>query len=132
MKTAVSTQEQAPKQEVGIVERVPIQLLVTIVMIGILLVVPAGSAFAQDGGAVGDAFTGIIETITGIIQSLTIIVGILGITVWGFGKVARPVFPEIAQMTNQYINGFLVGIVAVYVAATVVEELANAVSGAAG
>jgi hypothetical protein len=110
-----------------------IRLCAFIVTIGVLLGAPVlggGLAFAQSGGGdVAAAFTDIVTTITDIIQSLTVVVGILGITFWGFGKVARPVFPEVSQMTNQYINGFLVGIVAVFVATSVVEALASAVGG---
>ena len=110
-----------------------IRLCAFIVTIGVLLGAPVlsgGLAFAQNGGGdVAAAFTDIVTSITDIIQSLTVVVGILGITFWGFGKVARPVFPEISQMTNQYINGFLVGIVAVFVATSVVEALASAVGG---
>lgn len=110
-----------------------IRLCVCLIMMGLLWGAPllVGEAYAQ-GDEITAAFTGILTTITGMIQSLTVIVGILGITFWGFGKVARPIFPDISQMTSQYINGFLVGIVAVYVATSVVEALAEAVGSAAG
>jgi hypothetical protein len=110
-----------------------IRLCAFIVTLGVMLGAPVlsgGVAFAQSGGGdVAAAFTDIVTAITDIIQSLTVVVGILGITFWGFGKVARPVFPEISQMTNQYINGFLIGIVAVFVATSVVEALASAIGG---
>jgi hypothetical protein len=70
-----------------------------------------------------------VTTIIDIIQSLTVVVGILGVTIWGFGKVARPVFPEISQLTNQYVSQFIIGIVVVFVATTVVEGLASAIGG---
>ena len=109
-----------------------IRMCAFIVTLGVVLGAPVlgGVAFAQSGGGdVAAAFTDIVTAITDIIQSLTVVVGILGITFWGFGKVARPVFPEISQMTNQYINGFLIGIVAVFVATSVVEALASAIGG---
>jgi hypothetical protein len=109
-----------------------IKFFTLLIMLALLLVIPAGSALAQGGEDVSAAFTNIVTTVTDIIQSLTVVVGILGITFWGFGKVARPVFPEISQLTNQYISGFLVGIVAVFVAATVVEALAEAIGSSAG
>lgn len=111
---------------------VSVKVATYLVMVGLLLVLPASAALAQGGGDVAAAFSGIVTTITDIIKSLTMVVGILGITFWGFGKVARPIFPEISQMTSQYINGFLVGIVAVYIAATVVEALTSAIGGSAG
>lgn len=106
-----------------------LRLATALIMVGLLLVVPTLPALAQGGDGISEAFSGVVTTITGIIQSLTVVVGILGVTIWGFGKVARPIFPEIAQMTNQYINQFIVGIVVVFVATTVVEGLASAIGG---
>ena len=100
-----------------------------LIMLGLLLTIPSGTALAQDGTGISEAFNGVVTTITDIIQSLTVVVGILGMTIWGFGKVARPVFPEIAGLTQQYISQFLVGVVAVFIAATVVEGLAAALGG---
>ena len=98
-----------------------------LVMTGLLLVLPAAPAFAQGGisAALGD----IVQSITDIIQGLTVVVGILGLTLWGFAKVARPIFPELSQLTNQYVGQFVLGVVVVFVAATVVEEIAAAVGG---
>jgi hypothetical protein len=101
----------------------------TLVMLGLLLILPAGSALAQGGSGISEAFSGVVTTITDIIQSLTVVVGILGVTIWGFGKVARPIFPEVAGLTQQYISQFLVGVVAVFIAATVVEGISAALSG---
>ncbi len=106
-----------------------IRIFTFLVLVAVLAVVPAGDALAQGGDEVTAAFQGILETVINIIQGLTVVVGILGLTLWGFGKVARPVFPEISNFTSQYIQGFVIGIVIVYVAATVVEALASSVSG---
>lgn len=107
-----------------------VRLMTLLVLGGVLAVIPAGSALAQDGSGVSEAFSSIVTTITGIIQSLAVVVGILGISLWGFGKLARPVFPEISQLTNQYINQFMIGLVAVYLASTVVEAVAGAIGAA--
>ena len=107
---------------------ITVRTITTLLMLGLLLVAPAGSALAQDGTGISEAFSGVVTTITGIIQSLTVVVGILGMTIWGFGKVARPIFPEVAGLTQQYISQFLVGVVAVFIAATVVEGLTSALS----
>ena len=109
-----------------------IRLFTSLVVVGIVLGGLAVSAYAQDGGDVAAAFSGIITTVTGIIKSLTVVVGILGVTLWGFGKVARPIFPELSNTTNQYISQFVIGVVAVFVAATVVEAITSAIGDAAG
>ena len=106
---------------------VTIKLITLLVMIGLLLVVPATPAFAQDG--ISSALGDIVTSITDIIQGLTVVVGILGLTLWGFAKVARPIFPELSQLTGQYVGQFVLGVVVVFVAATVVEEIASAVGG---
>ncbi len=106
-----------------------LRVLTLLVLVAALLVLPAKAALAQDAGGVTEAFTGIVTTITDIIQSLAVVVGILGISFWGFGKLARPIFPEISQMAGQYINQFMIGLVAVYLASNVVEALAGAIGG---
>ena len=116
------------KKTISIPDPITIRTITTLVMLGLLLVGPAGSALAQDGAGISEAFSGVVTTITDIIQSLTVVVGILGVTIWGFGKVARPIFPEVAGLTQQYISQFLVGVVAVFIAATVVEGITSALS----
>ena len=109
---------------------VTVRLMTMLVMVGILLVLPAGAALAQGGGdEITAAFSGVVETITGIIQGLAVVVGIAGLSVWGFAKIARPIFPEISNLTQQYIGSLVVGVIVVFVAATVVEGLASAVGG---
>lgn len=102
-----------------------------LVMVGLLAVLPAGSALAG-GGEITAAFSGVVETIIGIIQGLAVVVGIAGLSLWGLAKIARPIFPELSNLTNQYISGLVVGVIFVFVAATVVQALADAVGGAAG
>lgn len=110
---------------------IAIRLATLLVMMGLLAVLPAGAALAA-GGEITAAFSGVVETITGIIQGLAVVVGIAGLSLWGMAKIARPVFPELSNLTNQYISSLVVGVIFVFVAATVVQALADAVGGAAG
>ncbi len=57
------------------------------IMLGMLLVVPAGNALAQD--EITTAFGNVVTTITGIIQGLAVVIGILGLSIWGLAKIAR-------------------------------------------
>ena len=52
-----------------------------------------------------------VTTITGIIQGLAVVVGILGLSIWGLARIARPVFPELSSLTNQYIGSLVIGVV---------------------
>ena len=108
-----------------------IRFLTILVMLAALTTGPAGPALAQGGAgeAVSAAFAGVVETIINIIQGLTLVVGILGFVLYGFGKVARGIFPELAQMTQQYIKDFTVGVVVVYGATTIVEAMVTSVQG---
>ena len=108
---------------------ITIRLITMLIVVGVLLVVPAGVALAQGGDEITTAFSGVVETIVGIIQGLAVVVGIAGLSIWGLAKIARPIFPELSNLTNQYIGGLVVGVVVVFVAATVVEGLAAAVGG---
>ncbi len=101
-----------------------LRLMVILVMCGILFT--AAPALAQ--GGVGGKFEGIITKITELVQNLTLVIGLLGLVLWGFGKVARPIFPAISQLTNQYFNEFIIGIVVVFSAAEIVEMIAGAVT----
>ena len=105
------------------------RVMTLLVVVGLLLVLPAAPALAQGGDGISSALGQIVESITNIIQGLTVVVGILGLTLWGFAKVARPIFPELSQLTNQYVGQFVLGVVVVFVAATIVEEIASAVGG---
>jgi type IV secretory pathway VirB2 component (pilin) len=107
--------------------RYPVARLMTMIVIfGVMAV--AHPALAQDG--IGGSLESIITSITDLIQQLTLGVGVLGVVLWGFGKVARPIFPEIAQLTAQYFNQFIIGVVAVFAAAEIVDMVAGAVGGA--
>jgi hypothetical protein len=108
---------------------VAIRVVTLLIVLGILLVVPAGSALAQGGDEITTAFAGVVETITGIIQGLAVVIGIAGLSIWGLARIARPIFPELSQLTNQYIGSLVIGVIIVFVAATVVEGLAGAVGG---
>lgn len=120
------------KQFFGNVQRldpVTLRLVTMLVLVGVLLVVPAGTALAQGGDEITTAFSGVVETIVGIIQGLAVVVGIAGLSIWGLARIARPIFPELSNLTNQYIGSLVIGVVIVFVAATVVEGLAGAVGG---
>lgn len=106
---------------------VAIRLVTMVVMIGLLLVAPAGLALAQGGDEITSAFSSVVETITGIIQGLAVVIGIAGLSIWGLARIARPIFPELSQLTNQYIGSLVIGVIVVFVASTVVEGLASAV-----
>jgi type IV secretory pathway VirB2 component (pilin) len=110
---------------------IQVRFFTSLVMLAVLAGGPVGQALAQSGGgdAVTAAFAGVVETITDIIQGLTVVVGILGIVLYGFGKVARGIFPEIAQMTQQYLKEFIIGIVVVFGAATIVEAVVSSIEG---
>jgi hypothetical protein len=112
-----------------VLDPITIRLITMLIVVGVLLVVPAGVALAQGGDEITTAFSGVVETIVGIIQGLAVVVGIAGLSIWGLAKIARPIFPELSNLTNQYIGGLVVGVVVVFVAATVVEGLAAAVGG---
>ncbi len=110
---------------IDLTDPMTIRLITGLIVVGMLLVVPAGNAFAQD--EITTAFSNVVTTITGIIQGLAVVIGILGLSIWGLAKIARPVFPELSNLTNQYIGGLVVGVVVVFLAATVVEALASAI-----
>jgi type IV secretory pathway VirB2 component (pilin) len=106
-----------------------IRLMTALIMVGLLLALPAGTALAQGGDEITTAFSGVVETIVGIIQGLAVVVGIAGLSIWGLARIARPIFPELSNLTQQYIGSLVIGVVVVFVAATVVEGLASAVGG---
>ncbi len=110
---------------IDLTDPMTIRLITGLIVVGMLLVVPAGNALAQD--EITTAFSNVVTTITGIIQGLAVVIGILGLSIWGLAKIARPVFPELSNLTNQYIGGLVVGVVVVFLAATVVEALASAI-----
>jgi type IV secretory pathway VirB2 component (pilin) len=100
-----------------------LRLLTMIVIVGVMAV--ASPALAADGP--GTAFDEIVTSITELIQDIALVVGVLGLVIWGFGKVARPIFPEISGLTQQYIPNLLIGLVVVFAAAEIVEKIGAAV-----
>ena len=108
---------------------VAIRLVTLLILAGILLVFPAGLAQAQGGDQITTALSSVVETITGIIQGLAVVVGIAGLSIWGLARIARPIFPELSNLTQQYIGSLVIGVIVVFVAATIVEGLASAVGG---
>ena len=113
--------------KIDLTDPLTIRVITGLIMMGLLLVLPASNAFAQD--EITTAFSNVVTTITGIIQGLAVVVGILGLSIWGLARIARPVFPELSNLTNQYIGGLVIGVVVVFLAATVVEALAAAIEG---
>ena len=53
-----------------------------------------------------------------------------GLSFWGIGKILRPVFPQVAGLTQNYIPDLLIGIAVVFIASQIVEGLANAIGSA--
>ena len=86
---------------------------------------PAAPALADSG--VGGKFEEIINKIVETVQNLTLVIGLMGLVLWGFGKVARPIVPQISQLTQQYFMQFIIGIVVVFSASEIVEMIAGAV-----
>jgi hypothetical protein len=87
----------------------------------------AAPALAQDG--VGGAIDTVVTNITGLIKSISVGIGILGLSLWGLGKVARPVFPEMASLTQQYIQSLIIGLVVIFMAAQIAEMIVGAIGG---
>jgi len=92
----------------------------------------AAPALAADGGGVGEVVNGMVKSIVDIVQSVAVGAGVLGLTIWGIGKVARPVFPQISGLTQNYIPDLMIGIAVVLVATQIVEALVSSMGGAAG
>jgi hypothetical protein len=106
--------------------------MVKVLTITALVFVVAMPAFAQDGSGIGDVVNNLVSAIVDIIQSVAIGAGILGLVVWGIGKVARPIFPQISGLTQNYIPDLLIGIAVVLVASQIVEALVSSLGGATG
>lgn len=107
------------------------KLMTLLLMTGLLLGL-AAPALAQDGGSIGGALDSIVTAITDIIQTVCVGLGILGLSIWGIGKIARPVFPQISALTANYMGDLMIGIAVVFVASQIVEGLASAMGGAGG
>jgi hypothetical protein len=102
-----------------------IHLLILLVLGSILFT--ASPAFAQDG--VGAALDSVVKAVTDVIQSVAVGAGILGLSIWGISKVARPMFPQIAGIAQNYIPDLLIGLAVIFVATEVVESLASTLGG---
>lgn len=98
-----------------------IHLLILLVVGSILFT--ASHALAQDG--VGAALDSVVKAVTDVIQSVAVGAGILGLSIWGISKVARPMFPQIAGIAQNYIPDLLIGLAVIFVATEVVESLAS-------
>jgi hypothetical protein len=92
-----------------------------------LFMFAAEPAFAQ--GGIGDVLANIITAVTDTIQSFAVGLGALGLLMWGAGKLARPVFPQISQMTANYIPDLMIGLAVVFTASQIVEGLAAVLGG---
>lgn len=104
----------------------PVVHLLVLLVIGSVLL-SASPAFAQDG--VGAALDSVVKAVTDVIQSVAVGAGILGLSIWGISKVARPMFPQIASVAQNYIPDLLIGLAVIFVATEVVESLASTLGG---
>ena len=102
------------------------RVIVWIVLLGVLLGY-AAPALADDG--IGGVVNNLVESITGIIQDIAIGAGVLGLTIFGIGKLVRPMFPQVAGLTQNYIPDLLVGVAIVFVATEIVEGIAGTIGG---
>jgi len=105
-------------------------IIIRIVFIaGLLGGVTPVLAQGAGGGDIGATINTIIDNVVGIIQSINIGIAILGLAIWALGKVARPVFPQLSQLTANYVSEFVVGIVVIFSVTLIVNGIANAVGG---
>ncbi len=109
--------------------QVTTRVVTLVFVIGILLILTATPTLANQNSPAdfGDAISKIVEAIVGVIQSIAVGLGILGLTIWGLAKLARPVFPEISQQVQGYIPGLMIGLTVVFLATEIVEGLADAI-----
>jgi len=105
-----------------------IKIMVGIVLLA-MLIGGMTPVLAQGAGDIGDTLNEVINNIVGIIQGITIGVAVLGLTLWALGKLARPIFPQLAQLTANYITEFLIGIVVIFSVTKIVEGIVSAVGG---
>ena len=105
------------------------KIITLLLMTGLLLGL-AAPALAQDTGSIGEAIDSIVTAITDIIQTVCVGLGILGLSIWGIGKISRPMFPQISALTQNYMGDLMTGIAVVYIASQIVEGLAEAMAGA--
>lgn len=106
------------------------RIMTLLLMTGLLLGLAAPALAQGGGGSIGGAIDSIVTAITDIIQTVCVGLGILGLSIWGIGKIARPVFPQISALTANYMGDLMIGIAVVFVASQIVEGLASAMGGA--
>lgn len=105
----------------------PLAHVLTLAVTLVILFSASHPAFA-DGG-VGAALDSVVKAVTDVIQSVAVGAGILGLSIWGIAKVARPMFPQISGMAQNYIPDLLIGLAVIFVATEVVESLAGQLGG---
>jgi hypothetical protein len=101
-------------------------ILITLVVMVALCVGVATPALAQGDTGLDSALNGVIEGIVSLVQSVAIGLGVLGLVIWGLGKIARPVFPQLSGLTQNYIPDLLIGIAIVFIAAEVLDWVVGA------
>ncbi len=106
------------------------RIMTLLLMTGLLLGLATPALAQGGGGSIGGAIDSIVTAITDIIQTVCVGLGILGLSIWGIGKIARPVFPQISALTANYMGDLMIGIAVVFVASQIVEGLASAMGGA--
>lgn len=108
------------------VAKITIGIIILAILIGGITPVLAQNG---GGGDIGDTLNEIINNVVSIVQQITVGVAILGLVIWGLGKLTRPFFPQLSQMTANYITEFIIGIVVIFSATLIVQGIANAVGG---
>lgn len=90
-------------------------------------IISARPAFAQDPAAdMVTLLSDILIILTGVVQALTVIGAILGLTMWGFGKIAKPLFPGLSSLFNgEYVKSIIIDETIVFLASTIVRFLAT-------
>ena len=120
MKLLTLTRSTLPK-------KIPQAAHLALAAITLVILFGATPALAQEG--VGAALDSVVTAVTEVIQSVAIGAGILGLSLWGISKVARPMFPQIAGIAQNYIPDLLIGLAVIFVATEVVESLAGQLGG---
>lgn len=101
------------------------RLLAFAVVAGVMLL--AHPALAQ-GGDLGGPFESIMQSLAELLRNLATTAFLLGLILWAIGKITRPYFPQISQMTSNYIMEAVIGIVVLFAASEIVDWIASAVT----
>ncbi len=72
--------------------------------------------------------TNLAVAMTGFIHTLTLVVGVLGLTIWGLAKIARPIAPDLAGSTGGYISSLVFDGLVVMAGSTVLRVVAEVLS----